>query len=205
MSKRVGIILSGGEGRRMDYQNKGLMRLAGRPMIAHVIDRIAPQVDCLYLSANEDLEQYRAFGFPVIQDEPCWQGLGPLAGIASVLRQLADEDLVQVVSCDGPLIPEDLVSRLTQARMSGCDVVGGEHVPVVYPETAARPHYLYLQGEVKALRAIEGLLAENELRIRTLLAKLDAKPLFFDDERLFLNCNQAQDIAMLEERIHEEL
>lgn len=200
MSRVVGIILSGGEGRRMAYQNKGLVSLCQQPLIAHVIERISPQVDRLYISANHDLEQYRAFNLPIVEDAPCWQGQGPLAGIATVLRQLSDEDIVQVVSCDGPLIPANLVSELRAARDRE-----KSDVKVVYPETAERGHYLYLQGQVKDLRVIESILAENDLRIRALLAKLKAKAVHFSDENAFLNCNSPQDIEVLEGRIYEKL
>lgn len=196
----VGVILSGGEGRRMGYQNKGLVSLDGKPLIAHVIERISPQVDALYISANDDLEQYQAWNLPVFEDEACWQGQGPLAGIATILRQLEEDDLLQVVSCDGPLIPANLVATLSAARC-----MTSPAVKVVYPETATRGHYLYLQGLVKDLREIESVLAENDLRIRALLARLEAKAVPFTDEKAFLNCNSPQDIQLLEERIDEEL
>lgn len=199
MSRVVGVILAG-EGRRMKYQNKGLISLSAQPLIAHVIARISPQVDALYISANNDLEQYRAFNFPVFEDRSVWQGLGPLAGIATILRQLSDEDVIQVVSCDGPLIPDNLVSELRAAR----ERVQTD-VKVVYPETSERGHYLYLQGRVKDLREIESVLSENDLRIRALLARLKAKAVPFADENAFLNCNSLEDIEQLEEIIHEKL
>lgn len=196
MSKVIGIILAGGEGRRMEYQNKGLISLAGKAMIAHVIARISPQVDLLYISANEDLEQYAAFQLPVIQDEPQWRGDGPLAGIASILKNLAEDDVVQVVSCDGPMIPDNLVVRLSAARIDA---------KVVYPKTKDREHYLYLQGKVRDLRIIESVLAAKDLRIRALLAKLNAKAVSFEDEAAFLNCNHPEDVQRLEEIIDEKL
>lgn len=196
MSKVVGIILAGGEGRRMGYHNKGLLPLAGKPMIAHVIEKIAPQVDRLYISANDDLEQYGIFNLPIIPDEIAWQGNGPLAGIASVLKHLSDDDIVQVVSCDGPMIPDNLVALLGVERMAE---------KVVYPETQDRGHYLYLQGKVADLRAIESLLEAKDLRIRALLAKLQAKAVLFTEEDVFLNCNYPEDIQRLEEIIDEEL
>lgn len=226
--KIIGIILSGGVGRRMDYQNKGLVPLknAGksivlksgmkaeseveveietsadtntqRPLIAHVIERISPQVDQLYISANADLESYEAFQLPIIQDCEKWRGKGPLAGIASLLDTLEDDDIVQVVSCDGPLIPEDLVSRLSAARNENKNLV-------VYPVTKERSHYLYLQGCVKELRIVAGILETEDLRIRALLEAVSAVPVLFPDEQTFLNCNSMQDIAKLEELMNEKL
>ncbi|MHC5225271.1 molybdenum cofactor guanylyltransferase [Ignatzschineria sp. LJL83] len=224
----IGLILSGGVGRRMDYQNKGLVPLknAGKnsalksglkaeseveakietsteiatqqPLIAHVIARISPQVDQLYISANADLERYEAFQLPIIQDCEKWRGKGPLAGIASLLDTLEDEDIVQVVSCDGPLIPEDLVSKLSAARKENESLV-------VYPVTEERNHYLYLQGRVKELRIVAGILDTEDLRIRALLEAVSAQSVQFPDEQTFLNCNSMQDIAKLEELMNEEL
>ena len=196
VSKIIGIILAGGEGRRMAYRNKGLMPLAGKAMIAHVIARILPQVDALYISANEDLEQYAIFQLPVIQDTLQWRGKGPLAGVASVLKELSDDDVIQVVSCDGPMIPDNLVALLSAAR---------KDAKMVYPKTKDREHYLYFQGKVGDLREIESILVANDLRIRTFLAKLGAKAVYFEDEMAFLNCNHPEDIQRLEEIIDEEL
>ena len=196
VSKIIGIILAGGEGRRMAYRNKGLMPLAGKAMIAHVIARILPQVDALYISANEDLEQYAIFQLPVIQDTLQWRGKGPLAGVASALKVLSDDDVVQVVSCDGPMIPDNLVALLSAAR---------KDAKMVYPKTKDREHYLYFQGKVGDLREVESVLVANDLRMRTFLAKLGAKAVYFEDEMAFLNCNHPEDIQRLEEIIDEEL
>ena len=192
----IGLILAGGEGRRMGYQNKGLVSLQEIPLVAHVIARIAPQVDQLYISVNQDLERYQEFNLPLIQDRQEWIGQGPLAGIATLLPLLEDDDVLQVVSCDGPYIPQDLVTRLSVER-AGDDVV--------YPRTEARAHYLYLQGRVAVLREIEAFLALGDLRIRALLTHLGARAILFEDETAFLNCNSMQDIETVEGMLHEKL
>lgn len=184
----------------MGYINKGLVQYKGAPLIAHVVARLLPQASSVYISANEDLEKYAAFGCEVIQDAPQWRGKGPLAGIASVLEHLSDETILQVVSCDGPLIPKDLVAVLQAARNK---LDGTKRI--VYPKTAEREHYLYLQGEVKELKQIYALLAQDDLRIRALLQALSAVAVEFDDERAFVNCNSPQDIERLEEENHEKL
>ena len=192
----IGLILAGGEGRRMGYQNKGLVTLQDRPLVAHVIARIAPQVDQLYISVNQDLERYQPFNLPLIQDEETLVGQGPLAGIATLLPMLEPDDVLQVVSCDGPYIPQDLVARLSAAR---------EMDTVVYPRTDERAHYLYLQGRVGKLREITSFLATGDLRIRALLTHLGARAILFDDEMAFVNCNSMQDIETVEGMLHEKL
>lgn len=195
-SRMIGLILAGGEGRRMGYCNKGLVSLEGKPLVAHVIDRLQPQVDQLYLSANSDIAMYEAFGLPVVQDLSKWRGKGPLAGIASLLPHLKATDCLQVVSCDGPFIPTDLVATLQRAREESIDGV----VKVAYATTAERGHYLYLQGKVADLQCIEALLAADQLRIRALLESVEAKPVLFQSETAFLNCNSIDDIHKLEEK-----
>ncbi|WP_051396205.1 molybdenum cofactor guanylyltransferase MobA [Ignatzschineria larvae DSM 13226] len=194
-SRMIGLILAGGEGRRMGYRNKGLVSLEGKPLVAYVIDRLQPQVDQLYLSANNDIAMYEAFGLPVIQDLSKWRGKGPLAGIASLLPHLKATDCLQVVSCDGPFIPTDLVATLQRAREESSN-----GVKTTYATTAERGHYLYLQGMVADLQCIEALLETDQLRIRALLESVEAQPVRFQSETAFLNCNSIDDIHKLEEK-----
>ena len=83
MSQRIdAVILAGGMARRMGGEDKGLVDLLGRPMIAHVIDRVKPQVNQILINANRNQTRYAEFGFPVIADLE--QGYpGPLAGMIS--------------------------------------------------------------------------------------------------------------------------
>ena len=65
----TGLVLAGGLGRRMSDDgnglDKGLVALRGRPMMAHVIERLAPPVWPLLINANRQATAYRAFGPPV--------------------------------------------------------------------------------------------------------------------------------------------
>ena len=64
----TGVILAGGQGRRMGGADKGLQELCGRPMAAHVLERLAPQVGAVLISANRNLERYAELGCPVLPD-----------------------------------------------------------------------------------------------------------------------------------------
>src|SRR5215208_5667104 len=95
--------------------DKSLRRLAGRPLLEHVIDRLRPQVDALVLNANGDPARFARFGLPVVPDTvPDFAG--PLAGILAGLDWAADNrpDCAFVVSVatDAPFLPDELVSRL---------------------------------------------------------------------------------------------
>ena len=106
----TGVVLAGGQGRRMGGVDKGLKILRGKPMVEWVIERIAPQVHEVLINANQNLERYAAFGHRVIPDEIAGYA-GPLAGLHRGLTEAANE-LVATVPCDSPFLPRDLVARL---------------------------------------------------------------------------------------------
>ena len=103
------VVLCGGRGQRLGAGNKPLVEVAGTTLIARVIDRLAPQVGDIIVSANDDVDAYRALGFPVIEDRVC--DLGPLGGLDAAARDIPNEWLF-VCPGDAPLIPRDLVARL---------------------------------------------------------------------------------------------
>ena len=117
----------------MGGQDKGLIPLAGRPLIAWVIAALTPQVGRILISANRNQAAYAAFGHPVIGDEAVGAGLagfqGPLAGIAAAMTRMETPWLL-TLPCDAPLAPADLAPRLAAALAHGPDRgaegVGGE-------------------------------------------------------------------------------
>lgn len=109
----TGVVLAGGRATRMGGVDKGLVEVNGRPMIAWVLDVLRPQVADLLVNANRNLDRYRAFGFPVVDDGDR-EFRGPLAGIASGLRAAATR-YVAFAPCDSPLVCGDLVTRLRTA------------------------------------------------------------------------------------------
>ncbi|MCX7628423.1 MAG: molybdenum cofactor guanylyltransferase [Methylophilaceae bacterium] len=111
--KVTGIILAGGLGRRMGGLDKGLLPLRGKPLVAHVIDRLAPQVDELLINANRNLEDYAHYGYRVVPDAVAGYA-GPLAGLQRGLSEAA-HPLVVTAPCDSPYLPADLVTRLHAA------------------------------------------------------------------------------------------
>ena len=71
MSRPLGVILAGGQATRMGGRDKGLLMLGGRPLLAHVIDRLSPQVAGMALNANGDPDRFSGFGLPVLPHH--WQ------------------------------------------------------------------------------------------------------------------------------------
>lgn len=130
----IGLILAGGLARRMGGGDKALKPLAGRPILAHVIDRLRGQCDDLLLNANGDPARLAAFGLPVVADTvPDFAG--PLAGILAGLDWIADHraqaEWLLSVAADTPFIPDDLAARLHHARAAAgtplaCAASGGQ-------------------------------------------------------------------------------
>jgi molybdopterin-guanine dinucleotide biosynthesis protein A len=144
-TKPTGLLLAGGQSRRMSDAfaagrgDKGLLHLSGKPMLGHVIERLAPQAGRLVINANGDPARFASFNLPVIPDTI--EGYaGPLAGILAGLRwsivNAPDATHVVSVSTDAPFLPADLVTKLQQglATASGSIALaqsGGELHPVI--------------------------------------------------------------------------
>ncbi len=119
----TGVLLAGGQSRRMfpDAESGGdkcLRDLAGRPMLAHIIERLRPQVGRLVINANGNPARFSAFGLPVTPDTI--DGfVGPLAGVLAGMRwslvNAGGASHIATVSTDAPFIPSDLVVRLSAA------------------------------------------------------------------------------------------
>lgn len=118
----TGLVLAGGQARRMGGVDKGLVPVAGRPMIEHVLAALAPQVGPLLINANRNLERYAGYGHRVVPDTR--EGfLGPLAGVLSGLAVL-ETDYLLTAPCDSPLVAPDLAERLHAALVAhGADIV----------------------------------------------------------------------------------
>ena len=111
--------------------DKGLQPFRGTPMVAHVIERPAPQVREILINANRNPADYERFGHRVIADEI--EGFaGPLAGFERGLAH-ASHDLVVTVPCDSPFLPLDLVARLH-------DAMERKHAEIAFARTGDQPH-----------------------------------------------------------------
>jgi molybdopterin-guanine dinucleotide biosynthesis protein A len=119
----VGVILAGGLSTRMGGGDKPLLPLAGRPVLAHVIERLRPQVDRLIINANGDPARFASFRLPVIPDTLAGHP-GPLGGILAGLRHARDSEAGAIVTVAGdtPFLPHDLVPRLVAAAAGGAAV-----------------------------------------------------------------------------------
>jgi len=169
----------------MDGRDKGLVPLAGRPMVAYVLDALRPQTAALLINANRSLDDYRSFGVPVASDRQA-DYPGPLAGVAAALAA-APTPWVVTAPCDGPLVPDDLVERLAAAVESEA-----VEVAVAHDGERLQPVYALLRRDL--LEDLETFLAAGGRRVNQWLSgQAMAVADFSDHPTAFLNVNRPQD------------
>jgi molybdenum cofactor guanylyltransferase len=136
--KVVGLLLAGGQSRRMGGGDKALRVLGGVTLLERVLERLRPQVDALLLNANGDPSRFARFALPVVPDSiPGFAGplAGVLAGLDWAAAQGPDYTYIVSVATDAPFLPDDLVMRLTNGLMEAgsdlaCAASGGRVHPV---------------------------------------------------------------------------
>jgi molybdopterin-guanine dinucleotide biosynthesis protein A len=181
-----GIVLAGGQGRRMGGVDKGLQPLRGKPMVAWVLERLAPQVSEVLINANQNLEAYAKFGHRVVPDA-IGGFAGPLAGLHAGLSA-ASEPLAVTVPCDSPFLPLDLVARLrTALEKSSADLA--------VAKTGAQPHPVFSLVRRAVRDNLERFLAGGGRKIDAWYAALSVVEVTFDDEpEAFANINTLEEL-----------
>ena len=183
----TGIVLAGGQGRRMGGVDKGWVELAGEPMIAHVLRRLAPQVADVLVNANQNLDRYRALGYPVVADS-VGGFAGPLAGLHAGLTR-ATRALAVTVPCDSPFLPPDLVDRLRTALVAG-------DAQLAVAKTFDQPHPVFALVRRDVLPGLAAFLERGGRKIDAWYAALNVAEVPFDDEaEAFRNINTAAELA----------
>lgn len=182
----TGVILAGGQGRRMGGVDKGLELLDGEPMVARVLARLAPQVAELLINANQNLGRYGEFGCRVIPDR-VGGFAGPLAGLHRGLAEAA-HDLVATVPCDSPFLPGDLVSRL-RAPLADAEV------DLAVARTGDQPHPVFCITRRRLLPHLEAFLRAGGRKIDAWYATLNVVEVRFDDQaEAFSNINTREEL-----------
>jgi molybdopterin-guanine dinucleotide biosynthesis protein A len=194
----AGVILAGGRSTRMGGGDKTLLPLGGRSMLAHVVERLAPQVDALALSANGDPARFAAFALPVLPDPVPGQP-GPLAGILAGIDWAAAIGAGALVATPGdtPFLPRDLVARLVAAgggRRAAFVVTRGPAGPEMHPTTALWP--------VACRALLRDTLATGERRVRVLAEAAGAVAVEMAGDA-FANVNTPAELATAEARLAE--
>ncbi len=189
----TGLVLAGGQGRRMGGVDKGLRVLQGKPMVAWVLERFAPQVDEILINANQNQEQYARFGHAVIGDE-IGGFAGPLAGLERGLAR-ARHELVATVPCDSPFLPEHLVRNLQRALTA-------QHAQLAVAKTGDQPHPVFCLCRRELHAHLLDFLRSGGRKIDAWYAGLQVVEVAFDDEpESFSNINTEDELRRFESSV----
>lgn len=204
-SKPTGLILAGGRSRRMQgallegQHDKALLEIAGKPMLAHVIDRLAPQVGKILISANGDPSRFSPFGLPVVADT-VGQFAGPLAGLLAGMRwserNAPKATHIVSVSSDAPFLPSDLVIQL----QSG---VRFRETAVAIAQSGAQLHSVIGLWPVSLADDLEAALLSGTRKVSAWTDRCETVPVSFPTVELhgravdpFFNANTPEDLAI---------
>jgi molybdopterin molybdotransferase len=186
MQTMEGLILAGGRGARMGSVDKGLLPFRGATLVAAVLARLAPQVACVAISANRNLDTYGGYNVPVWPDATA-DYLGPLAGLETGLRRSAS-DLLLTVPCDSPFLPEDLAARLLAGLMA-------QDADVAVAVTAdGRRHPVFCLVKTSVLPVLEAYLADGGRKMGGWYGDLQVAEVRFDDTDAFRNINTPDEL-----------
>lgn len=190
----TGVILAGGQGRRMGSVDKGLQPFRGEPMAAAVLRRFAPQVAEVLINANRNRDEYARFGYPVIADSI--EGFaGPLAGLYAGLSA-ARHELVATTPCDSPLLPLDLVARLHSSLIEA-------RAQLAVAKTFSQVHPVFCLCRRDLLAHLAQFLQRGGRKIDAWYAALVIVEVTFDDQpQAFINVNTPEELGELERGAH---
>ena len=198
----LGIVLAGGMSRRMGGKEKTLMQLGGKPLLAHVLDRLCPQVSGVAVNANGNPGRFRQFGVKVIDDGDD-ERRGPLAGVLAGMRLARQMGRLQVVTVAGdtPFFPRNLVENFLRAA----DL---QLSPVVLaasrdPEGRLRMHPTFGLWNAELQEDLENALADGTRKILDWTDTHWTVPAEFSSRSgdPFFNINTPGDMAEAERRL----
>ncbi|MBU1192967.1 MAG: molybdenum cofactor guanylyltransferase [Gammaproteobacteria bacterium] len=180
------LILAGGQATRMGGDDKGLIDCAGRPMIEHVVDKVAPLTASVLISANRNLERYADYGYPVLRDQRS-DYPGPLAGIESGLAACTT-DYLWILPCDAPAFSSDLLERLTAA----CSTA---EIPAAVPDDGNYLQATFALLRRETLESLRHFLSSGQRKLQTWLTELPAVCVNCSDHpEWFANINTPDDL-----------
>lgn len=183
----TGMILAGGKARRMGGQDKGLIPYQGRPLIAHVLERLEPQVQAILINANRSHDQYAQFGHSVIADAE--DGfLGPLAGILAGLRA-AQTELLLCVPCDSPEIGPDLAAKLASPFEQA-----GTRIAVASCAGRLQPVFAVLHRDLS--EALDDFLRHGGRKIDEFYGAQGFEEVSFENPNEFRNINTHEELIL---------
>lgn len=179
----TGLILAGGQGRRMGGQDKGLVLWEQLPLVLHARKRLAPQVNSVLISANRHLDEYAALTGDRVLTDVMPGYLGPLSGLHAGLSACTTTYLA-VVPCDSPDFPLDLVARMAETLSNHPQIV------ITWVKTPSGDHPVFALARKTLLHRLEQALNKGQRRVRDFFQETGGEPTLFDQEAPFRNLNE---------------
>lgn len=192
MTKKISaVILAGGLARRMNGIEKGLQFFNEKPLISHILARLAPQVNDIWLNINRSIKQYQLIfpTLPYYQDNlPDFQG--PLSGILSGIENI-ESDYLLFVPCDTPFIPPNLLEKLhTALRINNAQIA--------YAHDGERPHPTFALIHRSVKTELHHYLASGERRLLCFFQSQKSIAVDFSEQKSsFSNFNTLEDLHRL--------
>jgi molybdopterin-guanine dinucleotide biosynthesis protein A len=189
-TKVTGVILAGGLARRMNNQDKGLVKYKGRPMVSYALAALGAVADQTLINANRNREQYEKFGLPVVADQTDSFD-GPLAGVLSAMIH-TDADVLIVMPCDSPLIKAEHLQKLLATRAEN-----DADVAAAFDGERLHPVFLAIKTSLKT--SLQDYLASGQRRIDCWLEQQKmVKADFSNEPEIFVNINTLTQLSELE-------
>ena len=195
--KVVGLLLAGGQSRRMGGGDKALRLLGGVSLLDRVIERLRPQVDALVLNANGDPGRFASYALPVVADSVSGFA-GPLAGVLAGLDWAAslrpDCPYIVSVATDAPFLPTDLVTRLA-------DGLDAAHADLACAASGGRAHPVFGMWPVRLREDLRhAVVAEGIRKVDLWTARHRLVTVSFASQPIdpFFNANRPDDFAAAE-------
>jgi molybdopterin-guanine dinucleotide biosynthesis protein A len=197
----IGVLLAGGQSRRMGGGDKCLLELAGKPLLAHVIERLKPQTSTLVLNANGDLERFSKFELPTIAD-PIEGFAGPLAGVLAgftwAQEHAPDTRWIVTAATDTPFFPENLVEKLL-------DATRGQYPAIALAKSGERMHPVFGLWPTSLMEDLHAALAGGTRKVLHWTDRHTTVTATFPEMQIggqsidpFFNANKPDDMAHAE-------
>jgi len=190
----TGLVLAGGQGRRMGGVDKGLQNYHGMPLALHALLRLSTQVGQVLINANRNIAAYESMGVPVwpdaMSDYP-----GHLAGIL-VGMEHCETPYLATVPCDSPQFPADLVSRLADSLVAQDAEIAMAATRAADGSIQVQPVFCLIQTDL--LESLVGYLHRGERKIDRWTAQHRCATIVFDDVSAFVNANTMSELQALQ-------
>ena len=192
-SSITGLVLAGGQARRMGGVDKGLIDIHGQTIVERITDKLKDQCADVMINANRNLEQYRQFGYTVIEDR-IGGFQGPLAGMLSGLKSIQTEWLI-TAPCDGPFLSSTYAESMFQAAQSI-----GAPIAVARDQERLQPVYILLH--ISTHESLEAFLNSGERKIDRWFSESNfAEAIITDCDDMFENINTPEQLEACRKKL----